>query len=307
VAAVTAVVSAEPLVPRWYGHGLNRASAYRLAALVSAALPRAARLALAAALGPRIARWLPAERAVVRANVARLVPTLTASGRERLVGDVFRHFAMCFADLVSTNRRQAGLARLLAAVEGGEGLDTAAAGGRGTILLTAHLGNWELGGRLLALDSARPTHVVVAAEVDPAVQRFLRGGPAPVRFVTRSDPTAALGLLAALRRNEIVAMQGDRALGTRGDVSVDFFGAPARFPLGPFLLARAAGAPIVSAFCALGADRRYTITLGAPLHVVADGERAALARWVSALEAAVRRHPEQWFNFFDVWSGAPGR
>jgi KDO2-lipid IV(A) lauroyltransferase len=302
------VVSAAPLVPpRWYAHGLNRAVAYRAAALVSAALPRRARLAIAGGLGPLVARRLPGERAMVRANLARIAPALDAPARERMVDDVFRYFAMCFADLVSSNRKAAAIAGLLARVDGLERLDAAARGGRGMVLLTAHLGNWELAGRLLGVQSARPTHVVVAAEVDPQVQRFLRSGPAPVRFVTRTQPTASVTLLAALRRDEVVAMQGDRALGTRGDAAVDFFGAPARFPLGPFLLARAAGAPVLPAFCALGRDRRYTISVGEPLRVEVDGEREALGRWVGALEAAVRRHPEQWFNFYDVWGGAPAR
>jgi len=301
-------VASVPLAPpRWYAHGLNRAAAYRAAALVSAALPRRARLAIAAGVGPLVGRRLPGERAMVRANLAHIAPSLDAPARERMVDDVFRHFAMCFADLVSSNRKAGALRSLLAGIDGLDRLDAAARGGRGMILLTAHLGNWELAGRLLGLQSPRPTHVVVAAEVDPRVQRFLRSGPAPVRFVTRTHPTASLTLLAALRRDEVVAMQGDRALGTRGDATVDFFGAPASFPLGPFLLARAAGAPVLSAFCALGRDRRYTISVGEPLRVEADGERAALERWVGALEAAVRRNPEQWFNFYDVWGGAPAR
>jgi predicted LPLAT superfamily acyltransferase len=151
----------------------------------------------------------------------------------------------------------------------------------------------------------RPTWVVVAAETDPGVERFLRGAGAPVRFVRRDDPTTAVALVAALRRNEVVALQGDRALGTRGDVAVEFFGAPAAFPVGPFVLARAAGAPVVPAFCLLRPDRRYTIALAPPIRVGADGEAAALGRWARVLEDAVRRTPEQWFNFFDVWSVPP--
>jgi KDO2-lipid IV(A) lauroyltransferase len=285
--------------PRWYAHEWNRAAVYRWGAPVLGALPRRARLALASAVAS-VVRF-PVERAVVSANLARIAPGLPAAQRERLVRQVFRHFAMCFADLISTNRRAPKLAPLLAAVEGRERLEAAMAETRGLILMTAHLGNWELAGRLLALRFTRPTHVLVAAEPDPGVERFLRGGPAPVRFVTRSHPAAVVRLLAALRRNEIVALQGDRALGTRGDVAVDFFGAPALFPLGPFVLARAAGAPVVPAFCVLGADRRYTISLGEPIRVAAEGETVALRAWVSVLEEAVRRHPEQWFNFFDCW------
>jgi KDO2-lipid IV(A) lauroyltransferase len=104
-----------------------------------------------------------------------------------------------------------------------------------------------------------------------------------------------------------VALQGDRALGSRGDVGVSFFGAEAHFPLGPFLLARASGAPVVPAFCVLRRDRRYTVTVETPIRVEGDGERPALGRWVAVLERTIRAYPEQWFNFFDVWSLASAR
>ena len=226
--------------PRWYTHRLNRPAVYRAGAVLAGALPRPARLALARTLAQRAARWFPTERVRVRENVARVRPDLDAAARERLVGEVFRHFAICFADLISTNR-EARPERLLTRVEGDEHLLSVLADGRGLVLVTAHLGNWELGGRLIAARLRRPTHVVVAAEADPGVERFLRGGESPIRFVRRGDPRAMLALVGALRRGEVVALQGDRALGTRGDVTVDFFGAPAAFPLGPFVLARAAG------------------------------------------------------------------
>ncbi len=287
--------------PRWYTHRFNRAPVYRVATTVAAALPRGTRLRMAASLAGIAARRFPAERAVVRRNLARILPAAPAPTLDALAADVFRHFAVCFADLLTTNRR-ADLDALLAGVEGVAALEEAAAAGRGVVVLTAHLGNWELAGRLLARHGARPTHVVVAAEADPALERFLRGGAAPVRFVTRAAPTASLSLVAALRRGEIVALQGDRALGTRGDVSHPFFGAPALFPLGPFVLARAAGAPVVPAFCLLDADRRYRIVAAPPARVEAGAEALALGRWVATLEDMVRRHPEQWFNFYDVWS-----
>lgn len=300
----TPSASAALALPRWYAHGFNHASLYRAAAVLAAALPRPARLALATALAGVAARRLAAERAVVSANVARMRPDLPARGRAAMVDDVFRSFAICFADLVAANRREGAPGRLLAGVTGTGHLAAASQRG-GVVVLTAHVGNWELAGRLLARESARPTHIVVAAEADPAVERFLRGGRSPIRFIVRRGPTVALPLFAALRRGELVAMQGDRALGNRGDVGVRFFGAEARFPLGPFVLARAAGARVLPAFCLLGGDRRYTIEIGAPIEVPPGGERAALERWVDVLEAVVRGHPAQWFNFFDVWSAAP--
>jgi lauroyl/myristoyl acyltransferase len=99
----------------------------------------------------------------------------------------------------------------------------------------------------------------------------------------------------------VVAVQGDRALGTRGDVLVPFFGQPAPFPLGPFILARAVGMPLVPAFCLLDADLRYRVKVAEPLTVTAGREEDAARVWVSVLEAIVREHPTQWFNFFDLW------
>jgi lauroyl/myristoyl acyltransferase len=114
-----------------------------------------------------------------------------------------------------------------------------------------------------------------------------------------------VSLVRALRRGDVVALQGDRSLGTRGDSVVEFFGAPAAFPRGPFVLARAAGVPVVPAFCVLGPDRRYTVVVAPALEVTAGAEEAAVARWVDTLERMVRRTPEQWFNFYDVWSSVP--
>jgi KDO2-lipid IV(A) lauroyltransferase len=286
----------------WYTHGLNRAPFYTAVGAISRALPRRTRLGLASVVGAMAPLAFPAERKAIDANLARVVPHAAPASRQRLARDVFRQFAMCFSDLLSTNRGD--VTPWLDAVHGAKYLDEALAEGRGVIVLTAHFGNWELAGRLMAQHCRRPTHLLVAAESDPRVERLLRDGPAPVRFIRRDEPTSALALVGALRRGEVIALQGDRALGDRSDARVRFFGAEASFPLGPFVLARATGAPIVPSFCILGDDRRYTITLGEPIRVGAGQEREALERWVAALEHAVGGRPDQWFNFFDVWCDA---
>jgi predicted LPLAT superfamily acyltransferase len=99
----------------------------------------------------------------------------------------------------------------------------------------------------------------------------------------------------------VVALQADRALGNGGDVWIPFFGRPAPFPLGPFHLARAAGVPVVPAFCILDARRRYEVRIAAPIAVRRGEEAAAAWAWVAVLESVVRAHPTQWFNFFDTW------
>jgi len=283
--------------PRWYWHPYNRAAFYRVAEALGR-LPRPVRLAAARRLGRLAARALPAERAAVRSALE----TFTAERGPRLDGltaRVFGDFAMCFSDLVSTNRRPAP--RLLSCVEDVIGAGRLAAVTGGVVSITAHVGNWELAGRLLATRTARTTHVVVAPEEAPALERWVRRDGDGMRFVPRAHPGVGVELLAALRRGDAVALQGDRALGTRGDVVLPFFGRPAPFPLGPFLLARAAGVPVVPAFCLLGARQRYRVRIADPIVVKGGDAEAAAAAWVGLLESVVRAHPTQWFNFFDVW------
>ncbi len=284
--------------PRWHWHSYNRACLYRMAEALGW-VPRPGRLALARRLGQVARRFLPAEQAAVRRT---LEVTTGASGArlEALTARVFQDFAMCFSDLVSTNRQP--LARLSAYVASVSGGDDVGRLPGGLVSVTAHVGNWELAGRLLAGESARRTNVVVAAEEAPELERWVRRNGDGMRFVPRSDPRIGIQLVSALRRGEVVALQGDRAIGTRGDVAIPFFGRPAFFPLGPFLLARAAGVPVVPAFCVLGPGYRYTVRLAPPITVERGDEEGAARVWVGLLEDIVREHPTQWFNFFDVWS-----
>lgn len=283
--------------PRWYAHPYNRAEVYRLAGALTW-LPRPVRLRLAAGVGRLAAARLPAERAAARRTLS-VVTGATGSRLDALTAQLFAEYAMCFSDLLSTNRLPPGrLPSYVESVAGGEHLERLPGA---VVSLTAHVGNWDMAGRLLAGKSARRTNVVVAVEEARALETWVRRDGDGVRFVPRSHPTVSLTLLAALRRGEVVAMQGDRALGGRGDVPVSFFGRPAPFPIGPFRLAHAARVPVVPAFCTLGPRQRYTVTVLPPLTFGRDDEETALRAWVAALERLVLERPTQWFNFFDIW------
>jgi lauroyl/myristoyl acyltransferase len=281
----------------WYSHAYNRAGLYRLAEGLGL-LPRRLRLAVARRLGRLAAGRLPRERAAARRNLE--VMTGESGARlDDLTVRVFQDFAMCFSDLVSTNRRSTS--ELEAYVNHVSGTDQLAGLSGGVISVTAHIGNWEMAGRLLAARSTRPTHVVVTADEAPELQRWVRRDGDGVRFVPRAHPSVGIALLAALRRGEVVALQGDRAIGTRGDVLIPFFGRPASFPIGPFVLASAARVPVVPAFCVLDGGYCYTMRVAPPITVDRGDEEAAARAWVNLLERVVGESPTQWFNFFDIW------
>ena len=289
---------------RWHAHGYNRSRYYRVAAATAPRLPRALRMWLAGRLAGALAARFSEERAAVRRNLARIHPDREPAWLDAAVDRVFERFAVCFADLLSLNRgSRVGLWRHVAGIDEQAPTRAALAQGRGCVSITAHLGNWQLAGRLLAV-LGRPVHVVMAPEADPAVGALLdREAPPGVRFVRLTSPVAAVALVAALRRGEVVAFQFDRAVG-RGDADVPFFRHPATFPLGPFVIAGAAGAPVVPAFCVLGPNASYRLHVEPALSVSRGAEIEALRAAVAILERYVRAHWDQWFNFYDVWEAA---
>ena len=292
-----------PRTSRWYTHTYNRLAFYRLIALCAPLLPRPVRLRVAHAVATILRHGMPREYAAVRRNLTRLRPTASAAEIEQQAQALFRNFACFFADLLSLNRAALPAPqRYVHNVHGLEHLQAILASPRGFIAATAHLGNWDLAGRLLST-YGRTLHVLMAPEHDTALQSFLRqrGEQTRRRFVTNDGPTVFVQLLTALRRGEVVAVQADRATGHRSDVLVPFFGAPAPFPLGPFKLAGAAQVPVLPCFCLMRPDQRYEIFVDAAIVVSRGHEERALQQMVGVLERYVAMAPDQWCNFYDVW------
>lgn len=261
------------------------------------------RFGLARMLATVVRQWMPRETAAVRHNLARILPEANALEIEQRTDALFRNFACFFADLLSINRSPLPVQqRYVHAIQGAAHLHSVLASGRGIVVVTAHLGNWDLAGRLLSAHG-KTVHVLTAPEQHAAIQRLLRqrDHASQLRFVTNADPGVFVQLLMALRQGDIVAVQIDRATGHRSDVLVPFFGAPARFPLGPFVLARAAQVPVLPCFCLMEPDDRYTVCVEEAITVVPGQEEQALRHLLGILERYVAQAPEQWCNFYDVW------
>ncbi len=293
--------------PRWYTHTYNRVAFYQCIAACAPWLPRSVQWQIARGVATILRHGMPREYAAVQGNLRRVLPQANVAEVAQQARHVFRNFACCFADLLTLNRRAPGQQQAaLAHVHGLSHLQQVLQSGRGFIAATAHLGNWELAGRLLSR-SGRRIHVLMAPEHDPAVQRFLRDGvgAADIHFVANTGSAVFVQLLLALRRGDVVAIQMDRATGHRSDIAVPFFGAPACFPLGPMLLARAAHVPVLPCFCLARPDARYEIWVDEALPVPAGDEAAALQQLVHVLERYITLAPTQWYNFYDVWATLP--
>jgi len=191
---------------------------------------------------------------------------------------------------------------------GHERLVEAARQGTGAILLTAHVGNYELGGLFLRDFGASaavayvpdPSLVIESYRAEARRRIGVEGIP-----VTTS-PFAFVPLLRALRKGIFVAMQGDRDVSGTGR-TLPFFGQTASFPVGPFRLAAVAGVPIFPVFVLMEPDGRYRTLVEPPIRLgLAPGSRsepderelsAAMERWVAILTSVIVENPEQWYLF----------
>jgi lauroyl/myristoyl acyltransferase len=178
---------------------------------------------------------------------------------------------------------------------------------QGLIVLTSHFGSWEIGARMLSRFS-RPVNLVMAREPNPTVEKFQRGVRESNGLrVIHSDTSvfSSFNMIHALRRGEVVAIQLDRAAPGQVTRDVPFFGTPAPFQVGPFMLARMAEVPLWPVFVARVGPRRYRI-LPEPMRRIArhageDELFEVMADVVGSFERRVREHPRQWFQFRPFW------
>lgn len=270
-------------------------------------------------LAPRIALASYDRRASVRAalegNLHRVTgqsgAVLNALCRENVInfGRMMADYFLC-AGMNAASRAD----RLLEEWRGLEHLEAARAYGRGTIVVTAHLGHWELGGVTLARHGW-PLTVVTLEEPSTSLTRWRDACRAHLGIRTIAvgpgHPFSFVELIQTLRRNEIVAMLVDRPYAGTG-APVHFFGEKTEFSTAPALLAHHTGARVLPAFVLQKPNGRYVSFADPPIDLIEDKEpRRALAentqRIATIFEAIVRAHPHQWFNYVPVWNGVENR
>ena len=222
---------------------------------------------------------------------------------------VFRHYLSFGCALIDRTAILAGQTQHFSfAFDGEEHVRGALADGKGVLLLTAHLGNWEAAGQLLTrLDV--PVNVT-GFDKETSQMRDLLTRSSDVKFrliPLTGSPTDTLPLVAALRRGEVVAMLGDRAYGSPA-VPLPFLGDTAHFPIGGYVMAAIAGAPLVHVFSLREPGGHYHF-FGFPPerpHMPPRPQRdpylsGCAARFVANMEGVLRRDPLQWYNFYPFW------
>jgi KDO2-lipid IV(A) lauroyltransferase len=180
--------------------------------------------------------------------------------------------------------------------------------GRGVIVVTGHLGNWELAGSYIAARGV-PVEGVTRRMTNPLFDRYLtktrqRGGLGVI-----ADSDAVRRIPRALRAGHVVAMVSDQ--GTKGMAStfVPFFGRLAKTPRGPAVFALRSGVPVVIGTAVRLPSGKYR-ALVEPVEVVETGDRehdvdTVVARYTAVLERWVRAYPEQYLWHHRRWRRRP--
>jgi lauroyl/myristoyl acyltransferase len=184
----------------------------------------------------------------------------------------------------------------------------------GFVMVTAHLGMYEIGSMVPTAHGPRHVNLVREPERDPRAQDFIResvraveGARYTMHFQS-DDPLQGMVFMDALRRGEIVAIQGDRPRAGGRTVDATLFGRTLALPSGPAALARTAEVPMLPIFSLREGRRRCRIVVCPPITVPRTANREADLTWAmgrvaAAIEGAVRAAPHQWFVFRELWPG----
>ena len=277
---------------------------YRLAAWLSRHLPRL----FAYWCGLRIADLFylghPADRLAIGNNLRRIFTaqgiTPAPAALDGLTRKTYQHFGKHLIDFFRFARLTPEQVRRLVSLEHAEYLAQAQSHGQGVLLVTAHLGNWELGGAVIAALGYRVNAVVLPERVEKVnrlfqQQRQHRGiNPIPLG-------RSPFAIMRCLRQGEMVALLGDRDF-THTGARVSFFGQPAHLPRGPAWLAFKTGAPLLPAFLLRQEDDTFLLRCHPPIYPAQAGSEADIQRQlIAVMEKEIAAAPYQWFIFENFW------
>jgi lauroyl/myristoyl acyltransferase len=252
--------------------------------------------------GALFALALPDLRSRVLRNLRAVRGIRAPLGENRDVMATFADYASCFAESLGAERRDGMSARI--AVVGGDHLRRVLAEGRGAVLVTAHVGPWDIAASLLSRDLGANVAIVMDREPDAEAQALhdaVRSRKGVTVLSIGETELDALPVLRHLKRGGLVAFQLDRAPPSARVLTAELFGRAVRVPEGPFSLSSIARVPVVPLFAFRQGYYSYGVEVFEPIEPVAHAGRDALGvmaeRALRAMERFVRAHPTQWFDF----------
>lgn len=284
---------------------MNTYASYRLAQLISQGLPRRFAYWLGLRVADRLyAKDIQGRRAVI-SNLSRILEAQgTRAAQESLrqmARKNFQYFGKYLVDFFKFSKFVLKDVHRLVSLEHLEYLEQAEQQKRGVLLITAHLGNWELGGAVLS-SLGRCINAVFFPQRVSKINELFQKHRSQRGIHLIPFGRAARGVLQALKNNQHVAMLADRDYANHQDEPIQFFGHPARLPSGPARIAVKTGAPLLPTFLLRQADDTFRMHFHPPIIPTPNTSVALMRQRIrDALEIEIAQHPLQWFMFDDFW------
>jgi len=244
------------------------------------------------------------DRKIVKGNLRAVFPGLPKRQLNRIRINTFRNFAKYLVDFFRAARVDRKFIENNVVIENRHYLDESLSKGKGVIILSAHLGNWELGGMAVAL-LGYPFWAVAMPHKNKNVNKFFNAQREGRGAKVIPLGNAVRQCLDVFKNNGIVALVGDRDFTEKGNV-VNFFGKPTIFPNGPAEFSRKTGAIIVPVFMLRNPDDSFLLKFERPLDFVPTTNKAndlitLIEHYKLIFEDYIKSYPDQWCMFRRFW------
>lgn len=264
---------------------------------------------LAGSIGTLFYSPLGIRRRVAEKQIAAAFPEFSSREVERVARESYRHLGRVAAETALFSRLDSsGILTHIEGIDGLELLSRQRDAGRGAIVLTGHVGNWEIGGAAVAA-SGIPIDVVVRLMGNPLFDDYLRGTRNRLGMTVVRDRDAVRHTARALRDRHVMAFLIDQSGLHIASSFVPFFGRPAKTPRGPAVLALRLAVPVFFGVSLRLPDGRYHVHIREIVTErtgVTDRDvDAILNEYSRLLEHFVRQAPEQYFWQHRRWKRQP--
>lgn len=279
-------------------------------------IPRTGATIMANVLGWCAFLILPGRRRAILKALRVICPEARHAERLRLGGRVLINYANNFADFLRLYHMEKEQLLDITEIEGLKHFERVLEQSGGAVILSAHLGNWEVGSNFIAATGLPLVGVAESGGPGEAFYRLFKRYRQHFGtiIVSLEEPSIGFKLRKYLKKGFVVGLIGDRDIAGSG-VEVEYFGRSAVFPTGPAFLSLATGVPIVPSFY-LRINRKgrkvYYGCFEEPIQFRrGESMREDVKRLTQIvarrIEEVVRRYPDQWFCFPPPWEGVSER
>ncbi len=187
--------------------------------------------------------------------------------------------------------------------EGEENLRKIKEDAKGGILVSAHMGNWDIAGNFLNSRIQSEINVVMFDQEHQQIKKYMEALYINKKMniiPIKNDMSHIFEINHALNNHALICIHGDRFIEGSKTLVRNFLGEEAHFPIGPFAIASKFEIPVVFVYAVKETKNHYHLYCSVP-KIYKNKQAEMMDDYVAGLEKMTKKYPEQWFNYFDFW------